>query len=72
MRVYVSTHGPLARGARAGAHDVPSGATVRDLAARLSIPEDEVNLVMAEGAAAGWDTVLFEGARVAFYAHHGD
>lgn len=46
---------------------VPPGSSVRDLAQRLGIPEDEVKLIMANGIHADWDTVLTGNERVALF-----
>ncbi|MHC1742374.1 MAG: MoaD/ThiS family protein [Syntrophobacteraceae bacterium] len=47
--------------------EMPAGTCVRDVALRLGIPEDEVRVIMVNGAAARWDTVLGADDRVAFF-----
>ncbi len=39
-------------------HEVPEGETVRDLAVRLGIPAEKINLVFVNGKGADLDTVL--------------
>lgn len=46
---------------------VEAGSTVRDLARRLAIPEQDVKLIMVNGAGAQWDTVLSGNERVALF-----
>jgi sulfur-carrier protein len=46
---------------------VEAGSTVRDLAARLGIPEDEVKLIMVDGIAAKWEKTLNGNERVALF-----
>jgi len=46
---------------------VPPGSSVRDLAQRLGIPEEEVKLIMANGIHADWDTVLTGNERIALF-----
>ncbi|MHC1724617.1 MAG: MoaD/ThiS family protein [Syntrophobacteraceae bacterium] len=46
---------------------IQPGSTVRDLARLLHIAEEEVKLIMVEGVAADWDTVLVGRERVAFF-----
>ena len=46
---------------------VKSGSTIRDLARQLHIPEQEVKLLMVDGVAAKWDTVLAGEERVALF-----
>ncbi len=47
--------------------NIQSGSTIRDLARQLRIPEQEVKLLMVEGLAAKWDTVLTGNERVALF-----
>lgn len=46
---------------------VEPASTVRDLCRQLRIPEKEVKLIMIEGVAAGWDSVLTGNERVALF-----
>lgn len=46
---------------------VEGGCTVRDLARLLSIPEEEVKLIMVDGVAADWDTVLSGEERIPLF-----
>jgi len=50
-------------------HDlaVPPGATVRDAARLLAIPEEEVKLIMVDGVSVGWDATLSGNERLAFF-----
>lgn len=43
------------------------GWTVRGVARHLGVPEDEVKLIMVEGKAGDWETVLAGNERVAFF-----
>lgn len=47
--------------------DVDTGTTVRDVARKLSIPEDEVKLIMVDGVGKKWETPLEGNERVAFF-----
>ncbi len=47
--------------------DIEAGSTVRELAGRLDIAEEEVKLIMVEGVAADWETVLKGSERVALF-----
>ena len=46
---------------------VDPASTVRDLCRQLRVPEEEVKLIMIEGVAAGWDSVLTGNERVALF-----
>ena len=46
---------------------VDQGATVRDVAQHLLIPEEEVKLIMVNGVHADWDTVLNGDERLALF-----
>ncbi|MFZ2448408.1 MAG: MoaD/ThiS family protein [Syntrophobacteraceae bacterium] len=46
---------------------VEPGATIRDLARLLAIPEEEVKLIMVDGLAAQWETTLSGDERVALF-----
>jgi molybdopterin converting factor small subunit len=46
---------------------VQAGSTVRDLAGRLGIPEDEVKLIMVDGIGAKWEKPLDGNERVALF-----
>jgi molybdopterin converting factor small subunit len=46
---------------------IKDGASVRDVAQRLLIPEQEVKLIMVNGVHADWDTVLKGDERVAYF-----
>jgi len=46
---------------------VPPGATVREVARLLAIPEEEVKLIMVNGISVGWDVKLSGNERVAFF-----
>jgi molybdopterin synthase sulfur carrier subunit len=46
---------------------VGPGASVRDVARDLGIPEDEVKLIMVDGISATWDTPLKGNERVALF-----
>ncbi len=48
---------------------VEPGTTVRSMARLLSVPEQEVKLIMIEGVAADWDAVLAERAGRPFPAY---
>ena len=63
LRKYV--HGYDAATGHAMALD--HGTTVRDVARRLLIPEEEVKLVMVNGVHADWDTVLNGDERLALF-----
>ncbi len=47
--------------------EVEAGSTVRDLARLLQIDEQDIKLIMVNGLAAGWDTVLSGNERVALF-----
>ncbi len=46
---------------------VEPGATVRDLARLVGIPEEETKLIMVDGVGAGWETVLEGNERVGLF-----
>lgn len=46
---------------------VEAGSTIRDLAGRLGIPEDEVKLIMVDGLGAKWEKPLNGDERVALF-----
>ena len=46
---------------------VEAGSTVRDLAGRLGIPEEEVKLMMVDGLGAKWEKPLNGNERVALF-----
>jgi molybdopterin converting factor small subunit len=46
---------------------VEPASTVRDLCRQLRVPEKEVKLIMIEGVAAGWDSILTGNERVALF-----
>jgi sulfur-carrier protein len=46
---------------------IEDGTSVRDLAQRLFIPEQEVKLIMVNGVHADWDTMLKGDERVAYF-----
>lgn len=46
---------------------IEAGATILDLARQLRIPEQEVKLLMVNGVAAKWGTVLAGDERVALF-----
>jgi molybdopterin synthase sulfur carrier subunit len=50
-------------------HDlaVPPGATPREVARLLAIPEEDVRLIMVNGISVGWDANLTGDERVAFF-----
>jgi sulfur-carrier protein len=47
--------------------EVPQGATVREAARLLGIPENEVKLIMVNGINVGWDARLTGNERLAFF-----
>jgi sulfur-carrier protein len=54
--------------ANTGQHlEVEPGSTVLDLARQLGVPDKEVKLIMVNGVAARWDTILQGGERVALF-----
>ena len=63
LRQYLPNYDP------ATGHDlaVPSGATVREAARLLAIPEAEVKLIMVNGVSVGWDAKLTGNERLAFF-----
>jgi molybdopterin converting factor small subunit len=46
---------------------VEQASTVRDLCRQLRVPEKEVKLIMIDGVAAGWDSILTGNERVALF-----
>jgi sulfur-carrier protein len=46
---------------------IDQGTSVREVAERLSIPEQEVKLIMVDGAHAEWETVLKGNERLALF-----
>ncbi|GLI34476.1 MoaD/ThiS family protein [Desulforhabdus amnigena] len=60
-------HVPGYDGAVGHEMEVPPGATVRDVARQLGIPEDEVKLIMVDGIGCKWETVLKGDERVALF-----
>jgi sulfur-carrier protein len=46
---------------------VEAGSTIRDLAGRMGIPEDEVKLIMVDGIGAKWEKPLNGNERVALF-----
>jgi sulfur-carrier protein len=46
---------------------IENGASVRDVARGLSIPEQEVKLIMVNGVHADWDTSLNGDERLAYF-----
>ena len=46
---------------------IEPGITVRDLATRLELPIDDIKLIMINGRAGNWDTVLQGNERVALF-----
>ena len=46
---------------------VEPASTVRDLCRQLRVPEKEVKLIMIEGVAAGWDSILTGNELVALF-----
>jgi sulfur-carrier protein len=63
LRKYV----PGYDGATGYPMDIEAGASVRDVAQRLGIPEDEVKLIMINGVGSKWETILKGDERVAFF-----
>ncbi len=63
LRKYV----PNYRGETGYEVQINPGSTVRDLARGISIPEDEVKLIMIDGLAADWDDALTGNERVALF-----
>lgn len=54
--------------AHTGYHlDMAPGSTILDLARQLGIPDKEAKLIMVNGVAARWDTVLQGNERVALF-----
>ncbi|MEJ5348920.1 MAG: MoaD/ThiS family protein [Desulfosoma sp.] len=46
---------------------VPEGITVKALAQQLGLPEEDVKLIMVNGVASSWNTILQGDERVAFF-----
>lgn len=46
---------------------VPAGTTVKDLVDLLRLPSEDVKLIMVNGVASSWNTVLQGDERVAFF-----
>lgn len=46
---------------------VPAGTTVKDLVDLLRLPTEDVKLIMVNGVASSWNTVLQGDERVAFF-----
>jgi molybdopterin synthase sulfur carrier subunit len=63
LRQYVADYDP-ASGCEIAAK---AGATVRDVARLMQIPEEEVKLIMVNGIGAAWETPLKGNERVAFF-----
>ncbi len=63
LRQYVKDYNP-ATGCEIA---VKAGATVRDVARQLQIPEEEVKLIMVDGINVAWETTLAGNERVAFF-----
>jgi molybdopterin synthase sulfur carrier subunit len=63
LRKYVADYDP-ATGCEITAQ---KGTTVREVARRLQIPEEEVKLVMVDGIGATWETPLAGNERVALF-----
>ena len=47
--------------------NVEPASTVRDLCRKLRVPEREVKMIMIDGLAAGWDSILTGNERVALF-----
>lgn len=47
--------------------EVAPGSTVRDIARLISMPEEEVKLIMVNGIGSEWETVLTGNERVALF-----
>jgi molybdopterin converting factor small subunit len=47
-------------------HDVPVGATVKDVITKLSLPLDDIKIMFVNSKEVGADTVLQDGDQVAF------
>ncbi len=47
--------------------EIEPGLTIRDVARLVSIPENEVKLIMLDGVSAKWDTVLSGNERLALF-----
>jgi molybdopterin synthase sulfur carrier subunit len=63
LRKYVKDYNP-ATGCEITAK---AGATVRDVARLVQIPEEEVKLIMVNGVGTAWETPLEGNERVAFF-----
>ncbi|MCK8603965.1 MoaD/ThiS family protein [Desulfoferrobacter suflitae] len=46
---------------------IRAGMTVRDLAEQLKLPVADIKLIMIDGRAANWETVLYGNERVALF-----
>ncbi|MGD0400987.1 MAG: MoaD/ThiS family protein [Syntrophobacteraceae bacterium] len=46
---------------------IEQASTVRDLCRQLRVPENEVKLIMIEGVAGDWDSILSGNERVALF-----
>ncbi len=47
--------------------EIEPGTTIRDVARLLSIPEEEVKLIMVDGISAKWETALTGDERLALF-----
>ncbi len=63
LRKYVADYNP-ATGCKITGE---TGATVREIARLLQIPEEEVKLIMVNGIGSTWETSLAGNERVAFF-----
>lgn len=63
LRKYLPDYDP----ASGFAMEINAGATVREVAQRLGIPEEEVKLIMVNGVGSKWETRLLGDERVALF-----
>jgi sulfur-carrier protein len=63
LRKYVTGYDP----ATGHSVEVPSGATIEEVAQLLGIPRDEVKLILLDGIGSRWETVLQGNERLAFF-----
>ncbi len=63
LRKYVADYNPATGCEITG----KTGATVREIASLLQIPEEEVKLIMVNGIGSTWETSLAGNERVAFF-----
>ena len=58
---------PYMEGACKGLLEMPKGATIADVVARLDLPDEEIRLIFVNGKHEKRETVLHEGDRVGLF-----